>query len=132
LSKNTATILGIVVAATIPAVVLALFTDVSSGEQDALQQLVVAPYLFLFSAPATLLLGFPTFLLFRRYGLVRWWSALAAGATIGIVVVIVLALPSAPGLRQLTIYGLTGAASGFAFWLIWRAGGNNRKHPRET
>ena len=96
-------------------------------------------------------LGLPTFLLFRCFGLVRWWSAVLAGFVLGTVPVAFVLWPYHPGSsssysawdgHELTHYivrgipthagwadyllrsghaGLLAAASAAAFWLVWRA-----------
>jgi len=40
---------------------------------------MLVPFFYTYSMFFTLLLGLPVFLAFRRVGILRWWSVLAAG-----------------------------------------------------
>jgi hypothetical protein len=96
------------------------------------------------------LLGLPTFLIFKHRGLVRWWSAAVAGFLLGAVPMALVSWPFSPGSgsgysawdgHQTVEYvvngvpthagwvqyilgsggmGLMGAASAFMFWVVWR------------
>jgi len=60
-------------------------------------------------------LGLPLLVLFARYRLVTWWSALAAGCLAGSAVAMLLHLP-------IELLGSERAAAGFAFWIVWKIG----------
>jgi hypothetical protein len=65
-------------------------------------------------------LALPTFLLLKHFGVVSWWSALAAGYVLGYVGALIIRSPSAPILRGHIPIALIGPVSGIAFWLIER------------
>ena len=74
-----------------------------------------------FSVAATIVLGVPSFLLCRRFGLVSWRWALAGGVLAGVVVSGLVA----QGLNQsftamLLRFVPDGAISGLVFWLVWK------------
>jgi hypothetical protein len=119
--QTTATVLGFLVASSIPAAWVALVAPLSGALS---LQSFVASFLvaYFFSAIATSFLGIPAFLALRRMGLVTWWSALASGLCIGAAMAIVIRLPNSPELRDLWAMGLQGGVSALAFWLIWRTG----------
>lgn len=72
---------------------------------------------------ATLLLGLPSFLVFRRLKLVRWWSSIMSGVVIGLIAKIAVD-PSGTGLGSsaLVIWGGLGGLSALVFWLVWLLG----------
>jgi hypothetical protein len=80
---------------------------------------------YIYAALATLVLALPSFLLLRRFGVVRWWSALLVGIAIG-VVVFAFVLPGGSGPvtsdSRLIWCGSMGALSALVFWVIWRRG----------
>jgi hypothetical protein len=91
-----------------------------------------------FAGIATAVFGVPLFLLGRRLGLIFWWSAIVAGFAIGILVHIVIDLERFDyfltqvmngDVRSLLYYGVAGAISGFAFWLIWSQGQRASRQP---
>jgi hypothetical protein len=79
-----------------------------------------------FSAGFVLLLGGPAFLLLRPFRPGRWWSVLAVGFLLGILVAVALRLPGQPNPRDVLLTGPLAAASTFVFWLIWRRSQQSR------
>jgi len=108
------------------------------------------------------LLGLPTFLIFKHRGLVRWWSAAAAGFLLGAVPMALVTWPFSPGSgsgysawdgHQTVEYvvngvpthagwvqyilgsggmGLMGAASAFMFWVVWRLVAGPNQSSKQT
>jgi hypothetical protein len=115
---RTAAIVGFVVSSLVPTIVFALFTPVA-GRFDFEAALGALPVFFFFSALVTALLGVPSFLVLFRLRLVRWWSALATGLSIGILVGLLLRIPNAVQVRDLLVMGTTGGISALAFWFVW-------------
>jgi hypothetical protein len=67
----------------------------------------------------------PGYLLFRRFGLLRWWQVTLAGAAIGCLVPLAIALAwmthsnDLSGSIILFTYGIgLGALSGIIFWVV--------------
>ena len=121
---SKAIIVGFIVAAAIPAVVFVL-VEIASGRSEwmsALTWLLLAANIYFWSLATMGVFAFPIFLLFRRYKLIRWWSALGVGAVIGVVMEIIIMVPNSRELHELVTFSLAGAASGLAFWLVWRMG----------
>jgi len=121
MTKSEATQAGLLAASLIPALLFAVFTPLS-GTLDIKSFLGTFLIAYLFSAIATAVFGVPIFLLFRRFGIITWWSALAGGFLAGALVSIVIRLPGPPNVRDLVIDGPIAAASALVFWLIWRQG----------
>jgi len=70
---------------------------------------------YLITLPFGIALGLPLLILFARYRLVTWWSALLAGCLAGSPGVVLLHLP-------ITLMCPEGAAGGLAFWIVWKLG----------
>jgi len=119
--RKTATSLAFLTVPAIPPLVGAVLTPQTKGF-DFITLLVFAAIFYLVSAAATALLGAPIFFSLLRINLVRWWSALVAGFVVGAVAAILVRLPNLAHAREIMLFGLEGAASGFVFWLIWKQG----------
>jgi hypothetical protein len=112
-----------IVASLVPAVVFALVNPLTDkGSVKSLLGWVLVFYLY--SLLATVFLGLPVFLVLRRLGLIRWWSALASGAAIGALVT-VLVNPAAAVSRDVFLAIGAGALAALGFWAVWalRKGG---------
>jgi hypothetical protein len=74
----------------------------------------------------TVIVAMPAFLVLNRLHLVRWWSALGAGALVGLLFTYLFGGRPDPGFQGRLM--LIGAASGLSFWVIARSGTppNNR------
>ena len=113
----TAIVAGTLLCPLVPALAPAVGSAMLGGNFASALGLSVVFYPF--ALVATVVLGGPLFLAFRRLRLVRWWSALASGSIAGCVVVMVLSTPS---VESLCLFALQGALAGFVFWLLWRLG----------
>ena len=78
---------------------------------------------YIYAAMATVLLGLPSFLILRKLGAIRWWSASLVGAIVGILYLALISNP--PSLSKLStdpwvtvLWGGVGALSAFVFWVI--------------
>ena len=122
--KETAfTAIALLVASALPVFAGALLTPITGGpiNTDILSVLGLMPLFYCFSLAAGLLFGIPLFLLFRRYHLVRWWSASAAGIVVGSVVALMLR-SNAVQAGDFLVLVPEGAVSGLVFWAIWKRG----------
>jgi hypothetical protein len=113
-----------------PLVAAALFVTISSldgGLNGGLGNLLVTLLAaYCYAAIGTIVVAIPAFLIFRKFNLVRWWTASIGGALLGFVSALVIGSPSAPILRgRLPLAGI-GVAAGLVFWLIV-----NRRQPEE-
>ena len=89
--------------------------------RDLGEFLVTVVVVFFYALGGTAILAVPVFLLLNRVDLVRWWTALGAGAAQGFLFDLFFGGNwSSPWLRGHLGLTAMGAASGFAFWLIWR------------
>lgn len=81
---------------------------------------------YLYAAYAAFLLGLPSFLVLRRLGAIRWWSATLVGLLVGVAVFAFIeprgfsAIASVP--YQAALWASIGGLSAFVFWLVWRQG----------
>ena len=75
--------------------------------------------LYFYALVATLVIGLPSFIALRKFGLVRWWSSTACGFFAGAFVLIAID-PSAVSSRpnDIAVWGGIGGLSGFVFWLV--------------
>ena len=92
------TTLALLVVPLLPALAFALFTPVGGGSINTdLGSVLGLTLLFYFwSFAAAVLFGIPLFCLLLKLRLVRWWTALLSGAIVGVLVSVLLRLPSAP------------------------------------
>lgn len=118
--KITATATGFLIAPLVPATVIALGMPITGDSLDIVNRVVMIPFFYGYSVAAAMLLGLPIFLLLLRFGLLRWWSTIAAGIMIGAVVAFILF--SHLTVSSLLIMVLHGGVSAFIFWLIWQRG----------
>ena len=119
--EGVAAAVGFFAASIFPAVVLSVAAPLDgklSISSAAISFVVAYP----FSAAFALLLGIPTFLLLRRFGPGTWWAVLAIGFVLGILVSIMVRLPSQPNPHDFLVDGPLAAGSALVFWLIWRRG----------
>jgi len=121
MKQETATRIAFLTVPVIPALVGAVLTPVTR-EFDVIALLGFAVIFYLISAVVTAVLGVPIFYWLLRIKLVRWWSALAVGFGIGAVAAIFVRLPNLAHAREILLFGLEGAVSGFVFWVIWKQG----------
>src|ERR1700691_5685787 len=90
--------------------------------------LIMTMAAYCYAAVGTAVLALPAYILLNRFNLVRWWSALSAGAILGFSFAELIGTPSSPWLRGQFPLTLIGAAAGLVFWLIIRPAlpSNNR------
>ena len=69
----------------------------------------------------TSVFGLPLFFLARRFGLVKWWSAVGCGLLVGCVVQFIV-LGGTAHLDNMLMYSAEGVASALLFFLVWRLG----------
>ena len=118
---NNRTVTAFLVAPLVAAILFASVSRISSGSSsDLLELLVTIAVVFFYAGAGTVALALPAFAVLRRLGLVRWWSALAAGATLGLLFDLLIFPWSSPWLRGHLGIPAIGAISGFSFWLVWR------------
>jgi hypothetical protein len=103
----------------LPAIAFALLTPVNGGSinTDFGSVLGLTFVFYFFSLAAAVIFGVPLFLLLLKFGLVRWWSALAAGAIVGALVAVILRLPGALSPEDFMVTVPLGALAAVVFWL---------------
>jgi len=72
------------------------------------------------SAVITVLIAVPAYLVLKRLRLVRWWSALGAGACVGALFAHFSGVQLWPLSFGLLAHALIGLCAGTGFWLIYR------------
>ena len=108
------TLVALLIAAAVPAIVVTFFFTVSarSTRGSGIAFLIA----FAFTAAHALVLGSPSLLLGIRLHAIRWWSCLLFSFLIGFI-------PSAwaSGASFLDAWpmGILGAIGGLTFWLLW-------------
>lgn len=122
MKEDLCTFIGFVVAAALPALVLGALT-LATPDGPTLGTIIgLSPFIFLYSALVTGMLGVPAFFLGKRMKLIRWWSASISGFVIGVGAGIILQWQSSIVSANTLSYGALGVISGFAFWLVWQLG----------
>jgi LytS/YehU family sensor histidine kinase len=116
-ARAAGTRLGFLIAPAIPGAVVAIGERIL-GVSDGLTLGGLLAYGYLVSAILTGLIAAPLFVLFRRRGWIRWWSAAAVGALIGLGLVVLLRLPNPPEAQNFLLYVPAGGLAGLGFWGI--------------
>lgn len=122
MTRANAAVLGLAAASAVPSLLLALFAILYSQSENVGGLLGFSLLIWLWSALCIFAFGFLvlyTLSSFRLVGWIRWWSAIAAGAVLGLVAVMCSGVPD---LWSYPIFGAIGGLSGGAFWLVWRLG----------
>ena len=121
MKKGMWTVAGFLIAPIIPAVFFAMSTPLA--EQGAVGPRLGLTFAFyLFTSQVSIVLGVPTYFLLLRFKLVNLWSALTVGFVSGVIVAIILRMPSLITWHDIFIMGSMGATAGLTFWLVWRRG----------
>jgi hypothetical protein len=128
LSETVRVIIGLCVAAAVATTCLVLSAIIPSAGVDISMSVGLSPLYLYFAAAASFIFGFPAYLLGRRLKLINWWSVTVIGSLAGaIIAVILVGMPVGlssvnlePLLLPYGLFGVIGAISGFAFWVVWR------------
>ena len=119
--QRTAGIVGFIVAPLIAALIFSATTPLVRP-QDVLSRIEMLPMAFLPAAGVTILIALPAFLLFKHFGLVRWWSVIGIGSVIGALIGCTLGSRNLAQVPGILFMAGTGAVSALGFWLIWIRG----------
>ena len=119
MKETNAALIGFGVASVVPPAVMAIGSPLS-GYYDIGSILGTFAIACPFSLMATMFLGVPAFFLLRPFRPGHWWSVLAAGFILGVMVAVILRLPGPPNPHDFIPYGPIGALTVLVFWLIWR------------
>lgn len=121
MKQSTSTITGVFVAPLVPVVVMGAL-DPPRAQWLGLY-FGIAAIVYVYALATMLMVGVPAYLLFKRWGLVQWWSVPIVGFAVGACVGYFFRLPfrSVPKESAL-VQGIACALAGFVFWLIWRKG----------
>jgi hypothetical protein len=122
MNELKATVVGFLTAAVIPAVAISAAIGSTNGIDSLLS--IYFPLLAFGLYPVVLfvavLFGLPSFLLLRRLGLVRWWSASGAGMLFGLAAGLMFVYPAVhQPPRSWIAWGLIGILTSLTFWVIW-------------
>jgi len=122
MKKSEAFTIAAFLVAPLVAAIVGSMLSVWSGQMSFLKVLDWLPITYLVSANVTIWLGLPTYFIFHRFNLIKWWSCLGAGAVLGVLSGVVMRYPSTLEFRQIEWNILIGASATGTFWLIWRLG----------
>lgn len=95
-----------------------------------LRALLGLTFVFYFYAlPFSAVFAVPTFILFKKLDLVRWWSTILAGAVIGALCSFLFTLDRLLRTHDLQLeiggyisWSVLGALGAMVFWLVWKQG----------
>ena len=121
MTQNQATALGLFAAATVTPIFYAFFVPLG-GKFDLGLVLITLTMIYWISLTAIAVLGFPAFIVLKRYKLVKWWSAIGVGLIAGPLAVIGVVQISSTNFEELLKFSVLGGIAGFAFWIFWRLG----------
>ncbi len=109
--------------AVITATVLASFvpTCLSLATSDLGEGLFLSFLLifYMWSFFAICIIGIPSFIVLRRFGIANIWSALILGFTSGALISVVVAGVKYVAILNLILLGVTGSGSAAVFWFTW-------------
>jgi hypothetical protein len=114
--------LAFLIAPAIPALTLPYFTPLFSEPGSPRYAVGGIFFFYVASLQFGTLLGLPSFLILRKWNLVRWWSAVLCGAIIGGGIAAALAGVGFPA-KFLASWAGAGAVAAFVFWFVLSAGG---------
>jgi hypothetical protein len=119
--ESNYTVVALLVAPLVAAVGLPLWGFVSDGGlTESFASVIAWTFIFYWYAlVATVIIGLPCFLLLRKIRLVKWWSSLASGFLVGLLVLLAID-PNAASTRpnDIGVWGGIGGISAFVFWLV--------------
>lgn len=111
--------LGFVAAPLFPAAYFSIVYPIS-GNRDYVSILGTFALGYMFAVAGVVFLGVPIFFLLNRLKLIRWWSAVCAGAFVGVVLQLVITSGRSVDIDPLAMFALLGAIAGLVFWIFWR------------
>jgi hypothetical protein len=121
MSTDKATLIGFLAASVVPAILMAIFAPLTN-DRSFFTHVITFTVAYPFSAIAAALLGAPLYLLLHRFKLIFWWTAVIAGAAVGVAMVRMITIGGHLDLLTALRFAIMGAVSGFVFWLFWRMG----------
>jgi hypothetical protein len=122
--RTTSTILAFLAASLVASIAVASLSAISKDsiiegvEGAMIFSIVFIPY----SVAAVTLIGFPLYLVARRYEAVNIWSASVSGLVGGIIVALVVYYPYPIEGSGIALFATAGLIAGFVFWVLWRLG----------
>lgn len=127
MTKFGFTVIGCFIA---PLIAAAIAVGLTAVKQDSnyFSLLGLFPIFYFYAFAAMILLGLPIFYILLHFNLISWWTAILAGSLVGVVIAVVLRMPSTVNVGDMIALSAIGAISGFSFWLIMHLG-QNTGHP---
>jgi hypothetical protein len=127
MKRSTASIIGFLVAPLVPVVVMGALDP--PHIQWSVLYFAIAAIVYANALATMLMVGVPTYFLFRRWSLIQWWSVPIVGFVVGGCVGYLYRLPfRQTPTESALIQGGCCALAGFVFWLIWRIGHASEIH----
>jgi hypothetical protein len=121
MKRSTATALGFAIAALVPIVTMSPIDPPVANDLGT--YLVIVGIIYFWILGYMLIVGLPTYFLFKRWNLIRWWTLMLVGLLMGTLVGYVFKFPLLKSpVDSALIQGPSCSLSGLVFWLIWRLG----------
>lgn len=121
INQSTATVLGFLIAPSVPVLLMGILSLPNTGPWGVF--FGVGAIVYVYACIFTLIIGSPTYCLFRKWSLMRWWAVSVVGVTSGAIVGYAYRLPFYPDRYQSGIVqGIGCGFAGLVFWSIWRMG----------
>ena len=126
--EATGAALGLVVCPLAPAAILGLYMATGFGVGATFFAIVY----YVVGLVAAGVLGAPMFFFFRAIHLVKWWTAMASGAVVGLCVAWSIRGFTAPPEADMWAMVPCGALSGLVFWALWRLGSERSRFVQQS
>jgi len=119
--QSAATVLGFLIAPLVPVLVMGILSLPYTGPWVVFFGMGAIVYVY--ACVFMLIIGFPTYHLFKKWNLMRWWAVSMVGLITGAVVGYAYRLPFYPERYQSgLVQGIGCGLAGIVFWSIWRIG----------
>jgi hypothetical protein len=117
-------IVAFAIAPMVPGILIPIITLMNVGFPYGAGEFLISIFLtYLYALTGTVVVALPAFLTARRFGLLHWWVAAAAGFTLGILCAALFKdSETAPILRGYWPLAAVGTVAGWVFWLISQGG----------
>lgn len=123
MKQRASVVYGLLASSFVAAVGMLIISPGLTGKNPSFGIILIWIGLFYFvSVVVAFLFGLSAFLLFHHFNLVRWWSAVGTGLTIGGGFFLLSSPQHSIGFADIFSLSLIsiGGLAGFTFWLVWR------------
>ena len=99
---------------------LGILLTLVSWRIEFLSAIGLFPLFYFYSMSAMVLFGLPGIMLLYKFKFIKLWPMLGGGLIIGVLVAVIIRLPSSAQLSDVVSMGFIGMVSSLGCWLILR------------